>query len=147
MILFSKTNPVPRVAGPGKAKRRGIPCRNELPDAQNSLLVEKVRLDRRKRPDTASVPRQRHVALRPLEGCGDMGTEKASLSHPDFPHYGLEPAKRAREGKEDRAVHEENLGKGGGGPFLPRRHPPIVECAVFFARFHAEIPDPDPGYG
>jgi hypothetical protein len=76
-----------------------------------------------------------------------MRPEEAHLANPDFADDGLEPAERARESKEDRTVHEKNLGKGGPRAFLPRRHPPVVESVVSFARFQAEIPDPDPGDG
>jgi hypothetical protein len=76
-----------------------------------------------------------------------MRPEEAPLANPDFPDDRLEPAERARGGKEDRAVHEKDLRNGGGRPFLPRRHPPIVERAVSFPRFQAEIPDPNPRDG
>ena len=74
-----------------------------------------------------------------------MRPEEAHIANPDFADDGLEPAKRARGCKENRTVHEKDLGKGW--PFLRPRHPPIVERAVSFARFQAEIPDPDPGDG
>ena len=76
-----------------------------------------------------------------------MRTEEARLPDPYFADDGLEPAKRARGGQEDRSVDKEHLGKGGARTLLPRRDPPIVERAVSFARFQAEIPDPDPGDG
>ena len=76
-----------------------------------------------------------------------MRPEEPRLADPYFADDGLEPAERAREGKVDRSVRKKNLGKGGTRAFLPRRHPPIEERAVSFARFQAEIPDPDPGDG
>ena len=76
-----------------------------------------------------------------------MRPEEAPLANPDFPDDGLEPADRARESEEDRSVQKKDLGEGGTRAFLPRRYPPIVERAVSFARFQAEIPDPDPGDG
>jgi hypothetical protein len=145
---FGGHDPLPRVERAGKAKRGGLPCGLELPDAQDAFLVGKVRLDRWKRPGSNRIPRKRHVATRPFERRGDMGPKEAALANPDFPHDGLEPAERARKGKEDRAVHKKDLGKkGGGGPFRTRRHPAIVQRAVSLTRFQAEIPDPDPGYG
>src|SRR5512140_1923933 len=140
-------DPLPRVQRAGETKRGGVPRRLELPDAQDTFLEEKIRLDRRERPDPARVPGQRHVTLRPFEGGGDMRPGKALLANPEFADDGLEPAERARESKEDRSVHEKNLGKGGTRAFLPRRYPPIVESAVSFARFQAKIPDTDPGDG
>ncbi len=76
-----------------------------------------------------------------------MRPQEPPLANPDFPHDRLEPAERPREGKEDRAVHEKDLGKGGGRPFLPCRHPPIVERAVTLPHIQSEIPYPDPGDG
>ena len=76
-----------------------------------------------------------------------MRPEEAPVANPEFPHDRLEPVNRPWGGKKDRAVQEEDLGKGGGRSFLPRRHPSIVKRAVSFAHLQVEIPDPDPGYG
>ena len=76
-----------------------------------------------------------------------MRPEETVIANPDFADDGLEPAERTGGGKEDRTVHEKDLRQGEGRPFLPRRHPPIVERAVPFTRFQAEIQDPDPGDG
>jgi hypothetical protein len=82
-----------------------------------------------------------------FEERGDVRPEEAHITNPDFADGGLQPTERARESKVDRTVHEKDLRKGGGRPFLARRHPPIVERAVSFARLQAEILDPDPGDG
>jgi len=109
-------NPLPRVERTGEAKCGGVPYRLELPDAKK---LPPCRKDPHRPTETATLrlrPRQRHVALRPFKGRGDMRPRKRVHRESGLRDDGLEPAERTGGGKEDRSVHEEDLRQGEDGP-------------------------------